>query len=90
MMVSAASLPARDLRDFVAVCACGVGVAGDICPPEKSRFDQTASITRSIRQRGQVEPIFAERIDDVPRILCSVVEEGDDASPYAALRAAAG
>ena len=35
------------------------------------------SLTRSIRQRGQVEPIFAERIEDVPQILCSVAEPGD-------------
>ena len=35
------------------------------------------SLTRSIRQRGQLEPIFAERIDDVPQILADVVEEGD-------------
>ncbi|MEM9256044.1 MAG: UDP-N-acetylmuramate--L-alanine ligase [Pseudomonadota bacterium] len=35
------------------------------------------SLTRSIRQRGQVEPIFAENIADVPELLHTLVREGD-------------
>jgi len=35
------------------------------------------SLTRSIRQRGQVEPIFAERIEDVPELLSTLVIDGD-------------
>ena len=71
----------RDLyEDFVAVLsACDVLVlldvyaAGeDVIPGADSR-----SLTRSIRQRGQVEPVFAETIDEVPAILASLVRDGD-------------
>ena len=34
-------------------------------------------IKRSIRQRGQIEPIFAERVEAVPGLLCDIVGEGD-------------
>ncbi len=71
----------RDLyEDFVAVLSrCDVLVLLEVYAAGEEPLPgaDSRSITRSIRQRGQVEPIFAERIDDVPRILCSVVEEGD-------------
>ena len=35
------------------------------------------SLARSIRQRGQIDPVFAEQIEDVPGLLCSLVEDGD-------------
>jgi UDP-N-acetylmuramate--alanine ligase len=35
------------------------------------------SLARSIRQRGQVEPIFAENIDAVPALLADIVRDGD-------------
>ena len=35
------------------------------------------SLARSIRQRGQVEPIFAENIDAVPGLLADIVRDGD-------------
>lgn len=71
----------RDLyEDFVAVLSgCDVLVllqeyaAGEeIIPGADSR-----SLTRSIRQRGQVEPVFAECIEDVPDLLATIVSDGD-------------
>ncbi len=71
----------RDLYDdFVSVLSrCDVLIllevyaAGEeVIPGADSR-----SLARSIRQRGQLEPIFVENIEDVPQILCSVVEQGD-------------
>jgi UDP-N-acetylmuramate--alanine ligase len=71
----------RDLyEDFVAVLSqCDVLVlldvyaAGeDVIPGADSR-----SLTRSIRQRGQLEPIFVERVDDVPALLRDIVGAGD-------------
>ena len=35
------------------------------------------SLARSIRQRGQLEPIFVEQIEDVAAVLCGVMAEGD-------------
>ena len=35
------------------------------------------SLARSIRQRGQLEPIFVENIEAVPAVLCDIVREGD-------------
>ena len=71
----------RDLyEDFVAVLSgCDVlvlldvyGAGEDAIPGADSR-----SLTRSIRQRGQVEPVFAECIEDVPALLGSLVVDGD-------------
>ncbi len=71
----------RDLyEDFVAVLsACDalilldVYAAGeDVIPGADSR-----SLTRSIRQRGQVEPVFAESIAEVPALLATIVRDGD-------------
>ncbi|MCB1698936.1 MAG: UDP-N-acetylmuramate--L-alanine ligase, partial [Halioglobus sp.] len=35
------------------------------------------SLARSIRQRGQLEPVFVEQLDDVPEVLCGIVTQGD-------------
>ena len=71
----------RDLyEDFVAVLSsCDVLVLLDVYPAGEEAIAgaDSRSLTRSIRQRGQVEPIFAEQIEDVPQLLCGIVEEGD-------------
>ena len=71
----------RDLyEDFVAVLSsCDVLVLLDVYPAGEEAIPgaDSRSLTRSIRQRGQVEPIFAEQIDDVPALLRGLVVEGD-------------
>jgi UDP-N-acetylmuramate--alanine ligase len=71
----------RDLyEDFVAVLSsCDVLVLLDVYPAGEEPIPgaDSRSLTRSIRQRGQVEPIFAEQIEDVPELLSSIVGEGD-------------
>ena len=71
----------RDLyEDFVAVLSrCDVLVLLDVYAAGEEPIPgaDSRSLTRSIRQRGQLEPIFAEHIDDVPQILADVVEGGD-------------
>lgn len=71
----------RDLyEDFVAVLSrCDVLVLLEVYAAGEEPIPgaDSRSLTRSIRQRGQIEPIFAERIDDVPHILRSVVASGD-------------
>ena len=71
----------RDLyEDFVAVLSrCDVLVLLDVYPAGEDPIPaaDSRSLTRSIRQRGQLEPIFAEQIEDVPRLLCDVVEADD-------------
>lgn len=71
----------RDLyEDFVAVLSgCDVLVLLDVYPAGEAAIPgaDSRSLTRSIRQRGQVEPIFAESIEDVPELLSTIVREGD-------------
>lgn len=71
----------RDLyEDFVAVLSsCDVLVLLDVYPAGEEAIAgaDSRSLTRSIRQRGQVEPVFAEKIEDVPELLCGIVGEGD-------------
>jgi UDP-N-acetylmuramate--alanine ligase len=71
----------RDLyEDFVAVLSgCDVLVLLDVYPAGEAAIPgaDSRSLMRSIRQRGQVEPIFAERIEDVPELLNSIVQGGD-------------
>ncbi|MBK6509141.1 MAG: UDP-N-acetylmuramate--L-alanine ligase [Haliea sp.] len=71
----------RDLyEDFVAVLSgCDVLVLLDVYPAGEAAIPgaDSRSLTRSIRQRGQLEPIFAERIDDVPELLSALVQDGD-------------
>mgnify|MGYP001823478072 FL=1 len=83
----------RDLyEDFVAVLSrCDVLVLLDVYPAGEDPIPaaDSRSLTRSIRQRGQLEPIFAVRIEDVPRLLCDVVEAGDVVSTQGAGNVAA-
>jgi UDP-N-acetylmuramate--alanine ligase len=71
----------RDLyEDFVAVLSrCDALVLLDVYPAGEEPIPgaDSRSLTRSIRQRGQLEPIFAECIEDVPQLLCDVVEKDD-------------
>jgi UDP-N-acetylmuramate--alanine ligase len=71
----------RDLyEDFVAVLStCDVLVLLDVYPAGEAPISgaDSRSLTRSIRQRGQLEPIFAERIEDVPELLSTLVQDGD-------------
>jgi UDP-N-acetylmuramate--alanine ligase len=71
----------RDLyEDFVAVLSgCDVLVLLREYPAGEEAIPgaDSRSLTRSIRQRGQVEPVFAERIEDVNDLLASLVTEGD-------------
>ncbi|MAT94711.1 MAG: UDP-N-acetylmuramate--L-alanine ligase [Halioglobus sp.] len=71
----------RDLyEDFVAVLsACDVLVLLDVYPAGEAPIAgaDSRSLTRSIRQRGQVEPVFAESADEVPALLAAIVADGD-------------
>lgn len=71
----------RDLyEDFVAaLSACDVLVLLDVYPAGEEPIPgaDSRSLSRSIRQRGQLEPIFVERIEDVPALLSTLVVEGD-------------
>jgi len=71
----------RDLyEDFVAVLStCDVLVLLDVYPAGEAPIPgaDSRSLTRSIRQRSQMEPVFAERIEDVPELLSTLVQDGD-------------
>lgn len=71
----------RDLyEDFVSVLSgCDVLVLLDIYPAgeEPIAGADSRSLTRSIRQRGQVEPVFVERSEEVPSVLDGIVADGD-------------
>lgn len=71
----------RDLyEDFVAALSrCDVLVLLDVYAAGEEPIPgaDSRSLTRSIRQRGQLEPIFAENVEDIPAILCGVVRDGD-------------
>ena len=71
----------RDLyEDFVAVLSrCDVLILLDVYPAGEDPIPgaDSRSLTRSIRQRGQVEPIFVESPDEVPTVLADVLRDGD-------------
>lgn len=71
----------RDLyEDFVSVLSrCDVLVLLDVYAAGEEPIPgaDSRALTRSIRQRGQLEPIFAESIEDIPAIVCDIVKEGD-------------
>jgi UDP-N-acetylmuramate--alanine ligase len=71
----------RDLyEDFVAVLSrCDVLILLDVYPAGEEPIPgaDSRSLTRSIRQRGQIEPVFAERVEAVPGLLCDIVGAGD-------------
>ena len=67
-------------EDFVAVLSdCDVLVLLDVYPAGEPVIPgaDSRSLTRSIRQRGTLEPVFAERIEDVPELLSGLVLDGD-------------
>jgi UDP-N-acetylmuramate--alanine ligase len=71
----------RDLyEDFVAVLSrCDVLLLLDVyaAGEEPVPGADSRSLARSIRQRGQLDPIFVEEIEDVPTVLSGIIEEGD-------------
>ncbi|MDX1733992.1 MAG: UDP-N-acetylmuramate--L-alanine ligase [Halioglobus sp.] len=71
----------RDLyEDFVAVLSgCDVLVLLDVYAAGEDPIPgaDSRSLTRSIRQRGQVEPVFAESTDQIPALLDTLVRDGD-------------
>lgn len=71
----------RDLyEDFVRVlCSCEVLVLLDIYPAGEAPIAGVdgRSLTRSIRQRGPVEPIFVPTVDEVPQVLAGLLQDGD-------------
>ena len=66
-------------RHILADAGCDVLVLLDVYPAGEAAIPgaDSRSLTRSIRQRGQVEPIFAERIEDVPELLRTIILDGD-------------
>jgi len=71
----------RDLyEDFVAVLSqCDVLIVLEVYAAGESPIPGAdgRSLTRSIRQRGQLEPLFAEAIDEIPALLSDVLLPGD-------------
>jgi UDP-N-acetylmuramate--alanine ligase len=71
----------RDLyEDFVAVLSrCDVLLLLDVYAAGEDPIAgaDSRSLARSIRQRGQLEPVFVERVEDVPAVLRDIVRDGD-------------
>ena len=71
----------RDLyEDFVAVLSqCDVLILLDVYPAGEAPIAgaDSRSLARSIRQRGNIEPIFVEHIDEVPAVLRDIAVAGD-------------
>ncbi|MFK8047713.1 MAG: UDP-N-acetylmuramate--L-alanine ligase [Halioglobus sp.] len=71
----------RDLyEDFVAVLSqCDVLIVLEVYAAGESAIPGAdgRSLTRSIRQRGQVEPLFVESIEEIPAVLGDVLQSGD-------------
>jgi UDP-N-acetylmuramate--alanine ligase len=71
----------RDLyEDFVAVLSqCDVLILLDVYPAGEAPIAgaDSRSLARSIRQRGNIEPIFVESIDEVPAVLRDIAVDGD-------------
>jgi len=71
----------RDLyEDFVAVLSrCDALLLLDVYPAGEEPISgaDSRSLTRSIRQRGQVEPVFVESIEEVAQVLGGILRDGD-------------
>ncbi len=71
----------RDLyEDFVAVLSqCDVLIVLEVYAAGESPIPGAdgRSLTRSIRQRGQVEPVFAESIEEIPPLLSDILLPDD-------------
>ncbi|MCP4210573.1 MAG: UDP-N-acetylmuramate--L-alanine ligase, partial [Halieaceae bacterium] len=67
-------------EDFVAVLSeCDVLILMDVYAAGEAPIAgaDSRSLTRSIRSRGKLEPIFAENVEEVPELLSGLVAEGD-------------
>lgn len=67
-------------EDFVAVLSeCDVLILMDVyaAGEEPIAGADSRSLTRSIRSRGKLEPVFAESVEDVPELLSGLVADGD-------------
>lgn len=71
----------RDLyEDFVAVLSrCAVLILLEVYPAGEAPIPGAdgRALSRSIRQRGLVDPVFVEDISEVPQVLHSILEDGD-------------
>jgi UDP-N-acetylmuramate--alanine ligase len=71
----------RDLyEDFVAVLSrCDVLLLLEVYPAGEDPIPgaDSRSLTRSIRQRGQIEPVFVDSIDEVASVLGGILRDGD-------------
>lgn len=71
----------RDLyEDFVAVLSgCDVLVLLDVYSAGESPIPgaDSRSLSRSIRQRGKVDPLFVSTIEEVPEVLAGLLRDGD-------------
>lgn len=71
----------RDLyEDFVAVLSrCDALLLLDVYPAGEDPIPgaDSRSLARSIRQRGQVEPVFVESVEAVPALLRELLRDGD-------------
>lgn len=71
----------RDLyEDFVSVLSqCDVLIVLEVYAAGENPIPGAdgRSLTRSIRQRGQVEPLFVESIDEIPSLLGDILLPGD-------------
>jgi UDP-N-acetylmuramate--alanine ligase len=71
----------RDLyEDFVQVLSeCDVLLLMEVYPAGEHPIAgvDSRSLARSIRQRGQVEPVFVESADEVPKVLKGLLLDGD-------------
>jgi len=71
----------RDLyEDFVQVLSsCEVLLLLEIYPAGEVPIPgiDGRSLTRSIRQRGSVEPVYVASVDEVPELLASMLKDGD-------------
>jgi UDP-N-acetylmuramate--alanine ligase len=71
----------RDLYDdFVAVLGdCDLLLLLEVyaAGEEPIAGADSRSLARSIRQRGQLDPLYARRADDVPALLAEIVQPGD-------------
>jgi UDP-N-acetylmuramate--alanine ligase len=71
----------RDLyEDFVAVLSgCDVLLLLDVYSAGESPIPgaDSRSLSRSIRQRGKVDPLFVSSIEEVPEVLAGLLRDGD-------------
>jgi UDP-N-acetylmuramate--alanine ligase len=71
----------RDLYDdFVSVlCECDVLLLLEVYPAGETPIPgaDSRSLCRSIRQRGTLDPVFAETVEEVPALLAPLLREDD-------------